>query len=639
MFLINYFYFNKIKIKNISMSNSESKYDKNTYIGYLKLFNGGMKVIPGKIDNKIIHNRDRIIDHLNLVLSGGKELKEKNIEKYFKALGGKYIRSKMKLPESNNVNGGSTKTISSAHKLLKLASKNNLNIINVLDIFRGSAPQLYEKLETKISGGQVRDTGSVYSNSSRRSSYRSNSSRRSSYRSEGGTKSISTKSQPSSAALKTFGRAGLNEYNSYTADFREIIKNAGLDEMYIIDEDFFNKNPEIRREVIDNLKTSISASSGVGLKTQKGTVTRSYKDIMAFFSALSSAYKNETDKSYLGGLNNIIKKSLMPVLVRTKFRDIDNSIIGTEWSEESYTPWIKENFPTIYNSVYGSKGGYDDYRHGSYRSEGGYDDYRRDSYRSNNSRRSSYRSEGGYNDRRSSYRSEGGYNDRRSSYRLSGGRYIDKFSSKFKAFEVPVGFKYHIYLTNKENKIDRDSLVEEYRVSNGVPNLNDALIYLASIEAKWARNKSCESGNKDLCNKTQAEMFVLARKLYTQLKSANPRSNIDIIFEDEAPQLLMKIKDSKGGYDDYSHDSYRSNSGGYDDRDYNNRGGMNDDRDYNNIGGMNNDRDYEGGYRNRYYSDNMHGGALGEFRNEIGRNLFNNNVNKLRENILNIESD
>jgi hypothetical protein len=33
----------------------------------------------------------------------------------------------------------------------------------------------------------------------------------------------------------------------------------------------------------------------------------------------------------------------------------------------------------------------------------------------------------------------------------------------------------------------------------------------------------------------------------------------------------------------------------------------------------------------------MHGGALGEFRNEIGRKLFNNNINKLRENILNIE--
>jgi hypothetical protein len=35
----------------------------------------------------------------------------------------------------------------------------------------------------------------------------------------------------------------------------------------------------------------------------------------------------------------------------------------------------------------------------------------------------------------------------------------------------------------------------------------------------------------------------------------------------------------------------------------------------------------------------MHGGALGEFRKEIGRNLFNNNINKLRENILNIELD
>jgi len=155
------------------MNNSESKYDKNTYIGYLKLFNGGMKVIPGEIDNKIISNRDKILEHLNLVLSGGKSLKDKNYEKYFSALGGKFLRLKMNLPESGNISGGTNKVIKDTHKLLKLAAKHN-KIDTALDIFKGSAPQLYEKLETKISGGQVRDTGSIYSNSSRRSSHRSN---------------------------------------------------------------------------------------------------------------------------------------------------------------------------------------------------------------------------------------------------------------------------------------------------------------------------------------------------------------------------------------------------------------------------------------------------------------------------------
>ena len=520
------------------MSNSESKYDKNTYIGYLKVFNGGMKVIPGDIDNKIIHNRDRIIDHLNLVLSGGKQLKEKNVEKYFKALGGKYIRSKMNLPESSSVKGGSNKTVSSAHKLLKLASKNNFNITNVLDIFRGSAPQLYDKLETKISGGQVRDSGSVYSNSSRRSSYRS----------EGGTKTMSTKSTPSAAKLKTYGNFG----EAHTADFRDIIKEAGLPDGYIFDEDFFDENPKIRKEVIENLKKSIKSSQGVGLKTQKGTAARNYRDITAFFMALSSAYKNETDVEYISDLNNIIKLRLMPILIKTEFKDSDGSIIK-EWTQTNYASWIEENFPTIYNTVYRSEGGYDDYRHGS--------------YRSNNSR-SSYRSEGGY-DRRESYSNQ--------KYITRGGkRIIDEFSAKFPAFSLPDGFTYHEYLTKKENKDIRDQLVQEYIDSPGVPKVTDAYVYMAALEAKWARNNICEGRNTTVCDSVKADMYIKARKLYNQLKQANPNQNIDEWFEKEAPQLFKKINGVRGGYDDYRRDSYRSDNSRR--SSYRSEGGYNDYR-------------------------------------------------------------
>jgi hypothetical protein len=150
---------------------SNSKYDKNTYIGYLKRYNGGMKVIPGDVDNKIIGNRDKILDHLQHVFSGGKKLKQKNIEKYFKALGGKYIRNKMNLPNENHTSGGAI--VKDTHKLLKLLAKNNHSIDHVLDVFKGSAPQLYDKLESKITGGNIRDTESNYSNSSRRGLYRS----------------------------------------------------------------------------------------------------------------------------------------------------------------------------------------------------------------------------------------------------------------------------------------------------------------------------------------------------------------------------------------------------------------------------------------------------------------------------------
>jgi hypothetical protein len=103
------------------MSSKEPKYDKNTYIGYLKLMNGGMKIIPGEIDSKIIKNRDKILEHLHLVFSGGKNLKEKNLEKYFKALGGKYMRQK--LDKSNNINGGSHQVLYNTNKLIELAVK------------------------------------------------------------------------------------------------------------------------------------------------------------------------------------------------------------------------------------------------------------------------------------------------------------------------------------------------------------------------------------------------------------------------------------------------------------------------------------------------------------------------------------
>ena len=106
---------------------------------------------------------------------------------------------------------------------------------------------------------------------------------------------------------------------------------------------------------------------------------------------------------------------------------------------------------------------------------------------------------------------------------------------------------------------------------------------------------------------------------------------------------------SRGGYDRDYDDEHNYSRMGYD-RDYDNkhnygRGGY--DRDYDNK--HNYDRDYDnehnysrGGYdRNyhsydrNYYPNSMHGGALGEFRNEINRNIYKN----LRDDILNIQLD
>ena len=136
------------------MSSSSEKSNNDTYIGYIKMKKGGMKIISGDKDDKIISVRNKILSHLNKVFSGGKRLKEKNIKKYFKALGGKYVRNDICSSGNNsNCKGGKKISIEGAHKLLKLISKKNLPIENALEIFKGSAPQLYKKLENKLSGG------------------------------------------------------------------------------------------------------------------------------------------------------------------------------------------------------------------------------------------------------------------------------------------------------------------------------------------------------------------------------------------------------------------------------------------------------------------------------------------------------
>lgn len=142
-------------------------YDKNTYIGYLKLKDGAMKIVTGKQDDKIIKNRNKVLSHLTRVLKGGKELKDRKIEKYFKALNGKYIRNDMcTLGNSSNCKGGKDVSMGGAHKLLKLIAKNTNDIQPILDRFKGSAPVLYERLEYKINGGKIRDTESSVSESS-----------------------------------------------------------------------------------------------------------------------------------------------------------------------------------------------------------------------------------------------------------------------------------------------------------------------------------------------------------------------------------------------------------------------------------------------------------------------------------------
>jgi hypothetical protein len=137
--------------------NNKASYNKDTYIGYLKMKRGGMKIISGDIDNSIIDKRNKILGHLKKVLSGGKNLKDKHINKYFSALGGKFIRSTIEGSERDK-----KVSISGAHKLLKYSSANNYPMKDILTKFKGSAPSLYQELEHIIQGGHSSNQEEMY---------------------------------------------------------------------------------------------------------------------------------------------------------------------------------------------------------------------------------------------------------------------------------------------------------------------------------------------------------------------------------------------------------------------------------------------------------------------------------------------
>jgi len=85
----------------------------------------------------------KILNHLDLVLSNQKKLKEKNIHRYYRALGGNYKID-------------SDKTIHNSYKLFKLGIKNNINVDTLVNKLKGSAPKLYDKLEEKITRKYLR---------------------------------------------------------------------------------------------------------------------------------------------------------------------------------------------------------------------------------------------------------------------------------------------------------------------------------------------------------------------------------------------------------------------------------------------------------------------------------------------------
>lgn len=121
-----------------------AEYNKDTYIGHLKLKKGGMKIVKGDDDDRIKKERNIVLEHLHTSLKGG-NLDSKNIPTYYKALEGGYIRNLMCPTNSSTCRNFIDNNKMAAYKLSKNALKNGYS--NTLKTFKQNAPKLYKYLK------------------------------------------------------------------------------------------------------------------------------------------------------------------------------------------------------------------------------------------------------------------------------------------------------------------------------------------------------------------------------------------------------------------------------------------------------------------------------------------------------------
>jgi hypothetical protein len=123
-----------------------AEYNKETYIGHLKLKHGGMKIIRDEHDKLIGKERNVVLKHLHESLKGG-NLDHNNIDLYYKALEGGFIRALI-CPGHNNsatCEKANYHNQKAAYKLSKHALKGGNHV--VLKTFKTSAPKLYQHLK------------------------------------------------------------------------------------------------------------------------------------------------------------------------------------------------------------------------------------------------------------------------------------------------------------------------------------------------------------------------------------------------------------------------------------------------------------------------------------------------------------
>jgi hypothetical protein len=138
-------YFLETEVFNFKGGASKSVYHGGTYTGYLKVKNGGMKIIRGDKDNKINEERELIIDYLKDIIAKKEQLNVDDIpiDIFYKALEGKYIRNLMCSNDDEDICDAKINSVlSKAYKLTKIGIKTF--IITNLDVFKQNAPQIYK---------------------------------------------------------------------------------------------------------------------------------------------------------------------------------------------------------------------------------------------------------------------------------------------------------------------------------------------------------------------------------------------------------------------------------------------------------------------------------------------------------------
>lgn len=569
------------------------------------------------------NSKNNILNYLDLVLSNKKKLKEKNLHKYFKVLGGNY-----------KIN--SDKTINDSYKLFRLGVKNNIDVDTLVNKFKGSAPKLYGKLERKItkkylnqsessnfSGGAGEDdANTILTNLSSMSDIKS-------------SKGYSENKLPEYAKLKLIlhddilDKARMNEikYANIWMERFKIRSPEYIDTLSKISEEVPEDLPETW-DLVDVLKyLSISYKGSYGYKwiwspnnfdinthTYKTRYDRDIRPISSHNDAKVDFNKEENESLHpdpnltrLFGSDGLLIGMYDKILHSSKrsLNLIQFLLYWFYYAEPSTESILYRTGWTKIDKEHGNKLVYNPtaillmrlievlhyinvrYLYPQCIIKTGSCDNRK-----------------GFDDCETNF----------SKITLGNKRFLSKLNEIDQSIKEKIQKK----LSNGKYSVVFRTFFD-FKNFNNPPNFYKEFKYekesCKTIFARGGPDSHTNNGSLDAINWT----YTLEGGIKNKYNYDYRREPINI-----------------GRHDNYInkpiHDNY--NRGGYDDRDYNyNRGGY-DDINYNyNRGGYDRDYDYNRGEYDRYYPNNMHGGALGEFRQEINRNIFNT----LREQILNIE--